>query len=104
MIADFDPAPVSPNQGQPLLGPMLLGRRAGQVIPRLGGGGSGFFDGPLAAQDDQGSGKGKVCPERFDVKGMQVADFDAPMPGLGLGKKGVSFKASMPWACLSRLG
>ena len=33
MIADFDPAPVSLNQGQPLLGPMLLGWRTGQVIP-----------------------------------------------------------------------
>ena len=96
MIADFDAAPVATDQGQPLLGFILLGQSAGQVITGLGGGRAGFFDGALAAQDQQGSGERKVRRQRFDGKGVQVADFDAPVPGLGLGKKRVSFKASIP--------
>ena len=40
----------------------------------------------------------------FAGEGVQVADFDASVAGLGLGKKGVPLRASRPWACWSRLG
>ena len=62
----------------------------------------GVFHGQLLDErldesaDDQGSGERKVGGEWFDGEGVQVTDFDAPVPGLGLGKKGVPFKASIP--------
>ena len=42
--------------------------------------------------------------ERFEVEGMELAGFDTPVAGLGVGKKGVLFNASNPCALLSRLG
>lgn len=104
MIADFDPAPVAPDQLQPPRGRMFLGRATGQVITGLGAGAPRLFERPLAAQDDQGAGVGEVGLERFDGEGVEVADFDPPVAVPGLGKKGVSRKASSPWACLSRPG
>jgi len=104
VVADFDPAPVSADEFQPLSGLVFFGRSAGQIVTGLGGGVAGLFNRALAAQNDQGSGEGKVGGEWLDGEGVQVTDFDASVPGLGVGKKGVSGKASIPWACLSRLG
>ena len=58
-----------------------------------------FFNGALAAHDDQGAGKGEVGSERFDGKGMDVTEINASVAGLDLGKKGVSLRASHAWAC-----
>ena len=104
VIADFNPTPMPANQLQPLFGPILCGRCAREVITGFGRAEPVFFEGPFTAQDDQGSGKGEVALERFDGKGVPVPGFDAPMARLGLGKKGVSCKASKPCACLSKLG
>jgi len=104
VIADFDPAPVSPDQVQPLLGRKLRWWNAGQIITGLGRGGAGLFDGALTAHHDQSSGKGEACGERFDVKGMELPGFDPPVTGVVMGKKGVSLRASKPWACLKRVG
>lgn len=104
VITDFDATPVSPNQVQPLMRLVLCRWGAGQIVARLIGGGPGLFDRPLAAQDDQCPGIGKVGLERFDGKGMQGPDLEASAPRIGVGKKGVSGNPSKPWACLRRLG
>lgn len=104
VIADFHPAPVSSDQGQPLLGLIMLGGHTGEVVTGLGGRGPGFLDRALAAQDDQSSGKGEVGGGGLEREGMEMAHFDASPARLGVGKKGVSFRASNPWARLSRLG
>ena len=104
VIADFDSTPVSADEFQPLLGPILLGRGTRQVIARLDRRVPGLFERALAAQDDQGPGVREVGRERFDGEGVQVADFDPAVSRLGLGKKGVPGRASRPRACLSRLG
>ena len=104
VIADFDPAPVSPDQVQPACELIVPGRRAREVVARLVAGDPGLFDRPFAAQDDQGPGVGEVGPERFEGKGMQVPDLDAPVSRVGVGKKGVPGNRSRPWACLSRFG
>ena len=96
MIADFDSAPMAANQPQPLLGLILLGQQAGEVIAGFGGAGTGLLEGPLTAQDQQASGIGELELEGFDGKGMQLPGFDSPVAGLGLGKKGVSCNASKP--------
>ena len=57
---------------------------------------AGLFDGAAIAQDNQASGKGEVGFQRFDGKGVQEPDFDPPVSGLGVGKKGVSLRASKP--------
>ena len=84
------------DKSQPLRGQIMLRPRTGEIIAGFGGAGPGLLDGALAAQDDQGSGEGEVGGEGFDGKGMQLPAFDPPVAGLGLGKKGVSFKASNP--------
>ena len=104
MVADFNAAPVSADQLQPLFGVILLGQSARQIITRLGRCAARLFERSLAAQDDQGSGKGEAGSERFQSESMQAADFDAPVAGLDVGKKGVLGNASSPWACLSSLG
>jgi len=104
VVANFDPAPVAADQGQPLLGAVLAGRGARQIVARFHRGDAGLFDGALAAQDDQGAGEGEVGAERFEGEGVEVADFDAAVAGLGVGKKGVSCRASRRRACRSRLG
>ena len=104
VIADFDSTPVSADEFQPLLGPMLFGRRTRQVIARLDRRVPGLFERALAAQDDQGPGVREVGRERFDGEGVQVSDLDPSVSRLGLGKKGVPGMASRPRACLSRLG
>jgi len=104
MIADFDSAPVTTDESQPLIRAVLFGLGAGEVVAGFDRGFTRLFDGPLAAQDDQGSGVGEVSLHRFDGEGVQVTDFDAPVAGVGVGKKGVSFSASKARACRSRLG
>ena len=52
VIADFDSAPMSPDQGQPLLGGVLLWWRTGEIISGLGGGDPGPLLGPVTADDD----------------------------------------------------
>jgi hypothetical protein len=104
VIADFHAAPMSANQLEPVAGTVLVGRRTGEVIAGFGGGVSGLFDGALATQNDQGSGKGEVGRQGFDGEGVEAAGFDPPVSGLGVGKKGVSCRASKPWAFLSRCG
>ena len=104
VIADFDSAPVSANEPQPLGRAVLVGQGAGEVVMGFGGGLAGLFDSAAVAQDDQASGKGEVGLQGFDGKGMQVSGFDAAVAGLGVGKKGVSLSASRPWAFCSRWG
>lgn len=104
VVAHFHPTPVASDQVQPLPWGVLLGQRARQVVTRFGGGVAGLFHRPLAAQDDQRSSVGKVCGERFDGEGVQTPGLHASVPGLGVGKKGVPFNASSPWACWSSLG
>lgn len=104
MIADFHSGPMSANPPQPLPGRVILGRGAGQIVTGLGAGCPGFFGEALAAQNDQGSGKGEVGGEWLEVEGMELPDFDSSVAGLGVGKKGVSFKPSSPCAWRNRLG
>jgi hypothetical protein len=104
VIADFDPAPMSPDQIQPLVGCVLPRWRTGEVVTGLDGGNPGPFLGAVAADHDQGAGKGEVGGEGLDGKGMELPGFDPAVTGLAVGKKGVSGKASKPWACLSKLG
>ena len=49
------------------------------------------------------TGTGSVLAHQRITPPM-VADFDAPVAGLDVGKKGVLGNASSPWACLSSLG
>ena len=104
VVADFHAAPVAANEGKPLVWLILFRVGAGKVIVRLGGGPAGLFDGARVAQDDDGAGTGEVGLQRFDGEGMDLADFDAAVDGIGLGKKGVSGSASRPWACCNRRG
>ena len=104
VIADFDPAPMVPDQSQPWVGGVLLWRRTGEVVTGLGGGLPGSLPGAVAADHDQGAGKGEAGGEGFDGKGMELPGFDTTVTALAVGKKGVPAKASKPWAALSRLG
>ena len=104
VVAHFHSAPVASDQLQPLPGRIFLGQRARQVIARFGGSVAGLFDRPLAAQYDQTAGVGKVGAEGFDVEDVQAPGLHASVARLGVGKKGVSFNPSSPWACWSSLG
>ena len=104
VIADFHAAPVSANELEPLARTVLAGRGTGKVVAGFGGGQSGLFDGAFAAQDDQGSGKGEVGGQGFDGEGVEATGFDPTVSGLGVGKKGVSCRASKLCAFLSRWG
>ena len=104
MVAYLHSAPVSANEFQPLAGCVLVRRGAGKVVTGFGGGSPGLFDGALAAQDDQGSGKGKVGRQGLDGEGVESPGFNPSVTGLGVGKKGVSLRESRPWACRSSLG
>ena len=104
VIADFDPAPMSANQIQPLVGGILTRGRTGEVVTGFGRGELGSFLGAVAPHHDHGAGKGKVGGEGLDGKGMELPGFDAAVTGVVVGKKGVFGKASKPWACLSKLG
>jgi len=104
MIADFNPAPMAPDQVQPLWWRMLLGGRTGEIVTGLSAGGPGPFLGAVAAHHDQGAGKGEVGGQRFDGKGVELPGLDASVTGLAGGKKGVPDKASRLWARLSKPG
>ena len=96
VITDFDSAPVSANEPQPLGRTVLVGQGAGEVVMGFGGGLAALFDGAAVAQDRQASGKGEVGFQGFDGKDVQVSGFDAAVAGVGVGKKGVSLSASRP--------
>ena len=104
VVADFHAAPVAANQGEPVQWAVLVWPGAGKIIVRFGGGPASFFDRALVAQDDQRAGPGEVRRQRFDGEGMELADFNPSVGGVGLGKKGVSGSASRPWACCHRRG
>lgn len=91
MIADFDAGPVPSNPGQPVFGSTLLRGDTGQVIAGFSARPSALFERPLRTQHDQRSGEGELQGEGFDGEGMQAADLDPAVPGLGLDKKGVFF-------------
>ena len=99
VVADFGAAPVAANELKPLHGLVLVGRGAGQVVVRFAGGEPSLFDSAFIAQNDQGAGKGEIGRAGFDGEGMEAAGFNAPMAGLGMGKKGVACSASKPRAC-----
>ena len=63
---------------------------------RFGGSLAGLFDGAAIAQDNQASAKREVGFQRFDGEGVQEPGFDSSVSGLGVGKKGVSLRASKP--------
>lgn len=104
VIADFNSAPMAANQSQPLLRMVGLGRRTGKIETGFNRGHAGLFDGAFAAQHDQGAGKGEFGAEGFDGKGMESAHFNPSVAELGVGKKGVSFRAFRRRACWSNLG
>jgi len=104
VVADFHPAPVAANQPQPLLRSVFRGRDAAEVVAAFRAGGPGLFERPLAAQHEQAARIGEVGGEGFDRKGVEPTRFDAAVPGFGLDKKGVPFRASNAWACWSRRG
>jgi hypothetical protein len=83
---------------------VLVRRSAGKIVSRFSGGRACFFDRSLAAQDDQGAREGKVGRHLLDGEGMEPTGFDPSVAGLGVGKKGVSLRESIPWACWSSLG
>jgi hypothetical protein len=94
MIADFNAAPVSADELEPLQGAVLSPGSTGEVIMWFDGGVAGLFDRARVAQDNQGSGEGEIGFQGFNGEGMQGAGFNASVSGLGVGKKGVSFSAS----------
>ena len=98
MVADFNAAPMAANQGEPVQWAVLFRQGAGKVIVGFGGGPASFFDRALVAQDDQRAGPGEVRRQRFDGEGMELADFNPSVGGVGVGKKGVSWSASRLWA------
>jgi len=98
VVADFHAAPVAANQGEPVQWAVLVWPGAGKIIVRFGGGPASFFDRALVAQDDQRAGPGEVRRQRFDGEGMELADFNPSVGGVGVGKKGVSWSASRLWA------
>ena len=104
VVAHFHPGPVASNQIQPLLWLVVLRVRAGQIVAGFGGAVATVFEGALAADHDQSSGVGEVGGEGFDGEGVQAPALHAPVTALAVGKKGVSFKLSSPWACLRSLG
>lgn len=104
VVADFRAAPVAANEVQPLLRGVLFGRGAGEIVMGFGGGVAGPFDGALVAHDDHGAGAGEVRRQGFDGEGMDLAEFDPSVRGMGVGKKGVLGRASRPWARSNRRG
>ena len=54
VVADFDPAPVTADQAEPLRRGVLVGRSAGEIEARLGGREAGLFDGAVAAHAGNG--------------------------------------------------
>jgi len=104
VIADFNPAPMSPDQSQPLRGRMLLRGCTGEIIPGFGSGDPGSFLGAVTAHHDQGPGKGEVGGEGFDGEGVEFPEFDAPVTGVAVGKKGVLGTASKLCAAFSKWG
>ena len=77
MITDFNSAPVSADEVEPLQGAVLSRGSTGQVIMWFGGGVVGLFDSAHVAQDNQGSGEGEIGFQGFDGEGVQGAGFNA---------------------------
>lgn len=94
VVANLHTTPMPTDQLQPLFGAALLGGKAGEVVTGFAAAGTGFFDGALSADHDQGSGAGELGLERFDGEGVDGATVDPSMPDSGLWKKGVLFSAS----------
>lgn len=99
VVADFDSAPVAANEFEPVFIAVCVGRATGKVIAALGAGLAGLLEGPLAAQHDQAAGIGEVDRQGFDGEGVQGSFFDPAVAALGLDKKGVLVRASIPRAC-----
>src|SRR5689334_8780789 len=104
MVAILNPAPMATDQVQPSLRWIMFRRQTGQIVARFTGGDAGLFDGSLTPQNHQASGGGKIGAQRLEGEGVQLPDGDASVSWIGLGEKGVVFKAFNPCACLSRLG
>lgn len=104
MVAILNPAPMPADQVHPSLRGIMFRRQAGQIVARFAGGDAGLFDCSLTPQNDQGFGVGKIGRQGFDGEGVQLPAGNASVSWIGLGEKGVVFKASNPCACLSRLG
>lgn len=102
MISDLNTRPMPANERQPLGRTVMLGRCAGQVVVRFGGGLIGFLDASSIAQHNQTSGKGEVRLQGFYGEGVQGTGFDPSVSGFGDGKKGVPWSASRRCACLKR--
>lgn len=102
VVANLHAGPVPANQREPLLGAVLLGRRAGQVVVRFGGGLVGFLEAAGVAHHNQAAGKREVRLEGFDGEGAQATGFNASVSGFGEDKKGGAWSASSRWACLNR--
>ena len=94
MVADFHSGPVPTNESQPLLGAVLLRWCAGQVIVRFGRALAGLFHEPSVVQHNQGPCKAEVCLQGLEGEGVELPGFDSAVAGVGLFKKGVSWRAS----------
>ena len=104
VVADFHACPMPANQLKPLRRRVLIRGSAGEVIAAFGAGGSGLFEGALAAQYNQGAGVRKVGRQRFDGPGVEGTLFDASVAGCGFDKKGVCCRRPKALARLKRLG
>lgn len=104
MVAHLDSGPVPPDEPQPLRLAVFVGQGAGKVVAAFGGRSAGFFEGALAAHDNQAAGKGEVGGQGFDGEGVELALLHPPVGAGGVGKKGVAGKASSFWACWKRRG
>jgi hypothetical protein len=71
VIADFNSAPVSADEAEPLQGAVMSRGSTGEVIMWFGGAATGLFDGARVTQNNQGSGEGEIGFQGFDGEGVQ---------------------------------
>ena len=69
---------------------------------RFGRAWAGFFDAPGVAEHNQASGEAEVCRPGLAGEGLKLAGFDPAVSGIGLFKKGVSWRASSFCAFLNK--
>jgi hypothetical protein len=77
VVADFDAAPVTADQGLPLGWSTLGGLDARQIEASFEGGFCGLLQGALASHDDQAASEGEVGFKGIDSEGVQAAVFDS---------------------------
>ena len=94
MISHLHTGPMPPDEGQPLFGPVLIRRSAGEVVTRFGGALVGFLHQPGVAHHNEAAREGEASLQGLYVEGMQAARFDSAVAAIVEDKKGVSLSAS----------